>query len=427
MARERERGQTQPRGPALGPAMELGQTVVVEPDVRRLQQLARLGEAEPQIGLANLRELTGQAQSVEPELRVVARRQHDTELLRAARDEFRDLSRAEAARSSWRSSITSRIGRSRPASSAISLCTRPEPSNCGDGASGARTASDPTAARSCSSTESQKRWGSCSSRRTETQAARSARFASSIHECSSTVFPLPGGAETSVTPPANPADRRSNSSGRATTDGRCVPEVIEDPLTLRIVSRRNSPRKSKRPRKATSRATGVATATFAQPHLELTDLADRYDVGGHRSSDRDDAGSSARTRRSRHARSSDGCTVRDPYPRNPGSNGRWCLPGPPSPGESRRDGAHRPASGPGRTPRSPCSDRSARTRAHRNPASVASDGRRQDPAILGLRRLRRARRRSPLPLADTHAWPLRRVATRSRSGFRRTGPDLDRQ
>ena len=36
---------------------------------------------------------------------------------------------------------------------------------------------------------------------------------------------------------------------------------------MRIVSRRNSPRKSKRPRKATSRATGVATATFAQPHL----------------------------------------------------------------------------------------------------------------------------------------------------------------
>ena len=36
------------------------------------------------------------------------------------------------------SSMTSRTGRSSPASSAISLCTRPEPSKCGDGASGVR-------------------------------------------------------------------------------------------------------------------------------------------------------------------------------------------------------------------------------------------------------------------------------------------------
>ena len=91
MTGERERGQTQPGSPALSAAMELGQAVVVETDMRRLEHVARLGEVEPQIGLANLRELTGQAQSVEPELRVVARRQHDAELLRAARDEFGDV------------------------------------------------------------------------------------------------------------------------------------------------------------------------------------------------------------------------------------------------------------------------------------------------------------------------------------------------
>ena len=51
----------------------------------------RLGEVEPQIGLANLRELTGQAQSMEPELRVVARRQHDAKLLGTARDEFGEV------------------------------------------------------------------------------------------------------------------------------------------------------------------------------------------------------------------------------------------------------------------------------------------------------------------------------------------------
>ena len=91
MAGERERGQTEACCPALGAAMELRQAVVVETDVRRLEQAARLGEVEPQIGLANLRELAGQAQSVEPELRVVARRQHDAELLGAARDEFGDV------------------------------------------------------------------------------------------------------------------------------------------------------------------------------------------------------------------------------------------------------------------------------------------------------------------------------------------------
>ena len=71
------------RRPALGAAMELRQTFVVETDMHRLEHGARLGDVEPQIGLADLRELTGQAQSVEPELRVVAR-QHDIEPLGAA-------------------------------------------------------------------------------------------------------------------------------------------------------------------------------------------------------------------------------------------------------------------------------------------------------------------------------------------------------
>ena len=39
MTRQRERGQTEPGCPALGPAMELRQAVVVEPDARRLQSL----------------------------------------------------------------------------------------------------------------------------------------------------------------------------------------------------------------------------------------------------------------------------------------------------------------------------------------------------------------------------------------------------
>ena len=124
MTRQRERGQTEPGCPALGPAMELRQAVVVEPDARRLQKLAASRRGQLQIGLANLGELAGEAESVEPELRVVARRQDDAELRGPPGDELREWSLAGAARSSWTSSMTRRTGRSRPASSAIRRCTR---------------------------------------------------------------------------------------------------------------------------------------------------------------------------------------------------------------------------------------------------------------------------------------------------------------
>ena len=86
-------------------------------------------------------------------------------------------------------------------------------------------ASSPTAARSFSTTASQNRWGSRSSRSTVTHATRSASPESSIHERSSTVLPLPAGAETSVTPAGLPAERRSNSPLRATgEDPRPLPD-----------------------------------------------------------------------------------------------------------------------------------------------------------------------------------------------------------
>jgi len=78
---------------------------------------------------------------------------------------------------------------------------------------------DPTAARSCSITESQNRCASCSPRSTETHAVRSPRFACSSHEPSNTVFPLPAGADTSVTPWRSPADSWSNNPFRATSEG----------------------------------------------------------------------------------------------------------------------------------------------------------------------------------------------------------------
>ncbi len=91
MTRQREGGQTEPGCPALGPAMELGQAVVVEPDTRPLQKLLRLDEGQMQIGLAKLGELAGEAEAVEPELGIVARRQDDPELRGPPGDELREL------------------------------------------------------------------------------------------------------------------------------------------------------------------------------------------------------------------------------------------------------------------------------------------------------------------------------------------------
>ena len=144
---------------------------------------------------------------------------------------------------------------------------------------------------------------------------------------------------------------------------------------MRIVSRRNSPRKSKRPRKATSRATGVATATLLSP----TQRADPTWPIGATSADIDRPIGMMRA----HPLEHDAHGMRDLRTdaryeiRIRGILGRTvagAFPGLLARENHRRDGAHRPAPGPGRTLRSPCSDRSARTRAHRNPASVASDG-----------------------------------------------------
>src|SRR5207244_4730709 len=93
--------------------------------------------------------------------------------------------------------------------------TTPAPSKAGEGANVSTKASAPTAARSCSISESQKYWASCSARLTETQAARSLRAASSSQERRTTVLPLPAGAETSVTPPlCSAAESRSKSACR---------------------------------------------------------------------------------------------------------------------------------------------------------------------------------------------------------------------
>ena len=89
-----------------------------------------------------------------------------------------------------------------------------QPSRSGAAVSG-HTIADPAAVlRNASATEIQNRYESRSSPRTSTHPALSARPASAIQDRSSTVFPLPGGADTSVTRAASRS--RSNSAGRDT-------------------------------------------------------------------------------------------------------------------------------------------------------------------------------------------------------------------
>jgi hypothetical protein len=101
--------------------------------------------------------------------------------------------------SSCRSSSTSH---SRSRTGTRSLSNRSaiaQPSRSGAAVNG-RTRADPeTVWRSASSTDSHNRCGSRSSRATCTHAAYSVRPVSSIQDRSRTVFPLPAGADTTVT------------------------------------------------------------------------------------------------------------------------------------------------------------------------------------------------------------------------------------
>ena len=111
VAGERDRGQPQAGGPAFGPLVEQRRARVGERDPARLQQLARLLRREAQIGAADLGQRARQPQPMQPEPRVLARRQHDAQRRTAARPGSSSSSRsASAERSSCRSSITSTTG-----------------------------------------------------------------------------------------------------------------------------------------------------------------------------------------------------------------------------------------------------------------------------------------------------------------------------
>ena len=127
---------------------------------------------------------------------------------------------ASAELSSCRSSITSTHLPSSEARSDSSRPTTASPSKPGAAPSRCTKPSRPTAPLNASITASQKRWASRSPRSTDTHATRSRSPASSIHDRSSTVLPLPAGAEISVTPPAAPPESRSNNVLRGTRGDR---------------------------------------------------------------------------------------------------------------------------------------------------------------------------------------------------------------
>jgi hypothetical protein len=126
--------------------------------------------------------------------------------------------RASAERSSCISSITSQSRSASGVRSFSSRSTTAQPSRSGAAVS-SRTSLDPAdVPRSAPRTESQNHCGSCSPRPTATHATRPARPGSPIQDRSSTVFPLPGGADSTVTRADAPS--RSNSLGRGTTPPR---------------------------------------------------------------------------------------------------------------------------------------------------------------------------------------------------------------
>ena len=123
--------------------------------------------------------------------------------------------RSASGPSSCTSSTTSQTGSASGARSLSSFSVSAHPSSSG-AADTARTSPAPGPVwRSAPATDSQNRCGSRSARPAATHAARPASPPSAIQDRSSTVLPLPAGADTTVTRAGPPS--RPNSPGRATT------------------------------------------------------------------------------------------------------------------------------------------------------------------------------------------------------------------
>ena len=81
---QRQRRQPQPGRPPLGPLVQHPQRRPGQLHPRRRQQLPRLGQAEPQVGRAELGQLPLQPQPVQSQPQVMAGRQHEPQRVRGA-------------------------------------------------------------------------------------------------------------------------------------------------------------------------------------------------------------------------------------------------------------------------------------------------------------------------------------------------------
>ena len=216
---ERDRRQPQAGGPPFGPLVEQRQTRVGERDARSRPAAARVSSSEKRrSAAADLGQRARQPQPMQPEPRVLARREHHPQRRRQAGQEA--LEQAQRLRRAQLVQIVDRPARpAAPASAGRTAAARRPPRRRRPAwrrpAPPARP--PPTAPASSSMTDSQKRCASRSPRSTDTQATRSASPSDSTQERSSAVLPLPAGAHTRTTSPGPARDSRSNSGRRGTS------------------------------------------------------------------------------------------------------------------------------------------------------------------------------------------------------------------
>ena len=203
MPGERDRRQPQAGGPSLGALVQQRQpprrrarprTPPAAPAPRRARSAGRASRSSVSSPASRSR--------CSPSRGLLARGQHDAQPRRAGgRGSARATLSASAERSSCRSSITSTTGSSSDRGPTAAARPPPRRWKAGDGLDALHEPAPPTAPASASTTDSQNRCASRSPRSTDTHADAVRGPTASAHERSSTVLPLPAGAQTTTTPP----------------------------------------------------------------------------------------------------------------------------------------------------------------------------------------------------------------------------------
>ena len=219
---QRDRREPQARRPPLGPLVQQRRPGRRQRDTRGVQQLAGLPLGEPQLRRADLGQLTGQAQLMQTHPEVAAGRDDGVRLRREVGQQAAELS--DRLR---RGQLVGIVDNEDDAITVLGeLGQHPvdhgppvEVRRRGGGSSWLV----PKAWRTVLSRSSQTGWASCWSRRTCMTASRCARSGRSAQARSSDVFPLPAGAEMTVTFRAVMRSRQATRSSRAISGWRATP------------------------------------------------------------------------------------------------------------------------------------------------------------------------------------------------------------